>query len=343
MAPEDLFRKHLKNWRAIHRERCAEAIGTIAGLPGVIGIILGGSAGRGQVWPLSDIDLIYISAHDAATDLPEQVDALGLEITRNWGLHTWATHVDAGRLYFKAAEVDVLLDGSRSLGGMMADERIFHAADKAHLGQPVHASNDCDTRALVQLLDKSRFSTTAVSARQSQRIRRANDLVDQALYHLDAANLKAAHIAIEALMRLRVPFLMEAWGRGDRSFGRVFTHFCTLARQKNKEHLAHELIDALSLHPDAVETRYAQASAAVIERHATSYPARLAIGENIDATDDQRDALFAYSWYALRAGATAAWLGNEALSTAQLTEKLAAARALWHDADALEKDAISQV
>ena len=123
----DLFQAHLENWELILQERTVEAIERIASVPGVAGVILGGSIGRGMAWPISDIDLIYITTRAADNSLPKAVDELALSITREWARDTWPTSVDAGRLHFTADEADDLIKGKRHLNKLMASERIFHA------------------------------------------------------------------------------------------------------------------------------------------------------------------------------------------------------------------------
>ena len=95
----DLFQAHLENWELILQERTVEAIERIASVPGVAGVILGGSVGRGMAWPISDIDLIYITTRGADNSLPKRVDELALSITREWAQSGFARFVGAGLLY----------------------------------------------------------------------------------------------------------------------------------------------------------------------------------------------------------------------------------------------------
>ena len=48
----------------------------------------------------------------------------------------------------------------------------------------------------------------------------------------------------------------------------------------------------------------------VVERHDRSYTARKFIGEAVREIDDQRDVLYAFSWYAIRKGRTRSSLGR---------------------------------
>ena len=126
-----------------------------------------------------------------------------------------------------------------------------------------------------------RFNPTVVQARQIERVRRVTALAQRVQSYLEAGRLIEAGISIQELARVTVPYLMERCGQGDRSFGRVFTRFCVLAHEHKEERIANRLIRLLSLTADEVEARFARAPADVAERHITSYPSRLAVGEEI--------------------------------------------------------------
>ncbi len=338
----DLFRAHLENWENILQARTVEAIERIASVPGVAGVILGGSVGRGMPWPLSDIDLIYITSREAANSLPERVDGLALSITREWSQDTWPTSVDAGRLHFTADEADDLIKGRRHLNELAANERVFHATDKCHLGQSVQASEDCDTPALVALLSDCRFHPSVVRARQIERLKRVTGLARRVQSYLEADRLIEAGISIQELARVIIPYLMERWGHGDRSFGRVFTRFCYLAREHDEDAIANRLIGLFSLTEDDVEARYAMAPATVVERHVTSYPSRLDVGEEFTELDDKRDVLYAYTWYAVRNGETGSWLRNEDLHKSQLKLSLEQTASIWAEVVSKEPRSVSR-
>ena len=331
----------MEDWELILQERTVEAVERIASGPGVAGVILGGSVGRGTAWPLSDIDLIYITTREAYNGLPKRVGELALSITREWARDSWPTSVDAGRLHFTADEADDLIKGKRHLDELMASDRIFHATDKSHLGQSVHAAEDCDTPAFVILLSEGRFDPSVVRARQIERVRRATGLAHRVKSHLEAGCLIEAGISIQELARLIIPFLMEKWGHGDRSFGSALTRFRVLAREHDEEAIANRLVRLLSLTAYEVETRYAGAPANVVERHITSYPSRLAVGEKITELDDTRDVLYAFAWYAVRTGETGSWLLNEDLRTSQFRLSLEQTASIWAEVVSTEPDCVS--
>lgn len=46
----------INNWQELLDERLEESIDEPRSVRGVCGLVVGGSVGRGQAWPLSDID-----------------------------------------------------------------------------------------------------------------------------------------------------------------------------------------------------------------------------------------------------------------------------------------------
>jgi hypothetical protein len=59
-----------RRWRELLDERLAEAVAELGRVQGVRGLIVGGSLGRGDPWPLSDIDLVPIYADSAGSPDP---------------------------------------------------------------------------------------------------------------------------------------------------------------------------------------------------------------------------------------------------------------------------------
>ena len=47
-------------WRELHAERLADAIELLGAVPGIRGLVLGGSVARNEHWPLSDIYLLAV-------------------------------------------------------------------------------------------------------------------------------------------------------------------------------------------------------------------------------------------------------------------------------------------
>jgi predicted nucleotidyltransferase len=51
-----------ERWRELLEQRRDEAVGVLGAVPGVRGLVVGGSMGRGEPWPLSDIDVLAVYA-----------------------------------------------------------------------------------------------------------------------------------------------------------------------------------------------------------------------------------------------------------------------------------------
>lgn len=79
-VPRARFDRFLGDWRHILDRRAATVIKVLAGVNGVCGLVLAGSTGRGQQWPLSDIDVIPIYENDRVDDARAEAERLRLEL-----------------------------------------------------------------------------------------------------------------------------------------------------------------------------------------------------------------------------------------------------------------------
>lgn len=298
----DSFLVYLERWRETIDLRAEEVLEAISAIPQVDGIILGGSVGRRQAWPLSDIDLIYVAADDCDHDLSRRVDEIGRGLYERQSNDGWATSVDAGKLFLSQGEAAGLIAGQCSLENLMGNERVFHAADKCLGGRPTFISEGCDTARLAALLTTERFTEPVVCARQRERLNIASGYLQDARRHLKLNDPVSAAVSVEQLARPLVPFLLENWREGDRSFGRLFTRFLLEADQRGAGGIASQITRLYALENNDVDRRYASAPPYIVERHERSYAARRFIGEPIRKLDDQRDVLYAFSWYAIRNG-----------------------------------------
>ena len=328
----DSFHGYLERWRDTIDLRAEEAVNDVSAIPQVEGIILGGSVGRGQAWPLSDVDLIYITGDDCDRDLPRRVDKIGQGLYEIQACDGWSTSIDVGKLFLTQGEASGLVAGRCTLENLMGSERVFHALDKCYGGRPVFVTEGCDTAWLAALLTRERFSEPVVRTRQRERLSTASKHLKEARRHLKGNDLVSAAVSVEKTARPLVPFLLENWRESDRSFGRVFTRFLREADQHGSGGIATRALDLFSLEDDDVDRRFASAPPHVVERHDRSYAARRFIGETITKPDDRRDVLYAFSWYAIRSGEVETeWVGLETQLSA-VTERLEAAVKIWNAA-----------
>ena len=326
----DPFQSYLAAWREILGKRTTAAIATISAIPEVIGIILGGSIGRGAPWPLSDIDLIYVAAEGHDPSLPQRVDKIGLNLSDQSPSEGWTTSVDVGKLHLTLEEAHDLVAGRRSVEALMVFERIFHGLDKGYRGRPVFASNDCNIKRVAELLTEKRFTEPVILARQRVRLRRASEAAKEARRYIKENNLVKAAASVELLARLLVPFLLESWHKSDNSFARLFTHYLREASRRGEDDVASQILNLFLLNHDEVEYRFGTAPPYVIARHNQSHAARRFIGEAVREIDDQRDVLYAFSWYAIRNGELEErWVGL-AIDASAVTSRLETAISIWN-------------
>lgn len=65
--------EYLGRWSDVLQSHPNQAVDSILGVEGVAGLVIGGSFGRGQPWPLSDIDLLPIYEDSRMSKAKNQV------------------------------------------------------------------------------------------------------------------------------------------------------------------------------------------------------------------------------------------------------------------------------
>ena len=301
-VPRERFDRFLGDWNRILDRRVATVIEVYAEVNGVCGLVLAGSTGRGQQWPLSDIDVIPIYENDRVDDARAEAERLRLELIERWLPEGWWTGVDVGRLYFTQGELAQALpiDDVR-MSALLTDDRWYHSLDKGYGGKPVSDPHDLAAR-LVDTFNTYRFARVTVS----ERLRRAHQEVEAARREL-AVEIERQHL-FEATRTLRTvvkwlrTWQLERWGESDSSLGRVGTRFERLAHARECDALVHELRFIDGLGDELVEVRMAAAPAWVHERHDRSWRARRLVGEDLSQLDDARDVLRVSSQHEMKTG-----------------------------------------
>lgn len=169
-----------RRWRELLDERLAEAVAELGRVQGVRGLIVGGSLGRGEPWPLSDIDLVPIYADSAGSLEPAlEVERRhappsgpAREVERRHGLLVdwWAASgraqtLDVGWLAFTDREVVEAVDsGPVEAAARMPDRRWLHGTDKAYGGRAA-ADPDGLAQAFVDWVNRVRFDPLVVAVR----------------------------------------------------------------------------------------------------------------------------------------------------------------------------------
>src|SRR5690242_1864803 len=103
------FQAFLDAWETTLDHRVAEALDTFRTFDGLHGLIVAGSVGRGEPWPLSDLDLLPIYADDALDSAPVEIDRRRRLLLARWIEEGWWTGLDIGRLRFTRREVEQAL------------------------------------------------------------------------------------------------------------------------------------------------------------------------------------------------------------------------------------------
>lgn len=275
----------LRHWRERLSARAEEALDALAGVRGVVGLVLGGSYARGQHWPLSDLDVIVVSAGRAIPEVAAEVSLCAYQMSEMWGTSGIYTAVDAGRLSFDEAEVRDPGD----VPARMEDSRWLHGLDKVYGGSP-HRDNGA-AAALLELSTRWRFDESVVSRRIAALRDLGRSLLAQAERLNGVGDRVGGWIAVRRAAGVGSEIATEGWGERSGSLGRHWTQFEARARRHGDPGFADRLLAAARLEaaPAPVVPEW------LADRIALSYEARLLVGESVTPEQNARDNLFAYA------------------------------------------------
>jgi hypothetical protein len=294
------FDRYLANWRAIMAARIDQATTALAAIDGVHGLILAGSNGIGQPWPLSDIDVIpiYDDGHlDAAIQCVEQVREAILD---EWSTRGWRTGLDIGRLHFRVSEIRAAFaHGEPDPLSLLADDRWYHSIDKAYGGRAVH-DPDGLAAPLAAWFTAHRFDPAVVALRLDHSAHEARANLDTVDAQITRNDRPAAFAALLKAINWRQIHLMEGWGERDNSLGRFGSRFARIAERHGLADHAAALDELAGLDPESVVTRLERAPAWVHERNDRSWKARQAVDDPVTRLESDRDVLRVCTIYELR-------------------------------------------
>lgn len=297
-APTD---PRLRRWRERLAVRAEEASGALAAVPGVVGLVLGGSYGRGEHWPLSDLDVIVVSVGRPVADVAAEVDRRAYQLSEMWGSSGIYTSVDAGKLTFDETEVRVPGD----VPARMGDSRWLHGLDKIYGGLACHDDGGA-AAAFLGLSARRRFDQAVVHRRIEAWLAAARHLCADAERVADGDRV-GAWIAIRRAASAIAEVATERWGERAGSLGRYWTHFEARAQRHHDSAFADRLLTAAHARPQPAR----DVPEWLADRITLSYEARLLVDEDVTPEQNARDNLIAYAGLYRSRFPTAAcsWMG----------------------------------
>lgn len=318
----------LRGWQERLASRADEAATVLAAVPGVRGVMLGGSFGRGEHWPLSDLDFAVVCSGRSVEDTAREVDARAYQLSEMWGSSGIYTAVDAGRLTYDADEVRAAAGDSGA--DRLGDDRWLHGIDKMYGGVARH---DADGLAQVFLewSARQRFTPAVVHRRIEIWLTQAQRAIAEAERVLTTGDWLDAWVSIRRAGSMLAEVATERWGQRAGSLGRYWTRFEARARRAGDPELAGRIVAAVRAEPHFFAAVVDSAPEWLHDRIALSYAARRLVDEPVTPEQNIRDNLLAYAVLYRRRfpAARPAWLG--APPDADPGESIRTLTALHHD------------
>ncbi len=305
------FASFLTDWRSILEHRVTRVGHELASVDGLTGAVLAGSVGRGAPWPLSDIDLVLISAVGWEDEVRAAVNDIRRRLIPGWIAEGWWTGIDAGRLLFTGEEVDRVCSGVSPAENAIDDTRWFHVLDKAYGGRALLDSGDPRAASLATWATRHRFDPGVITQRLRQHDAEARRVVVTGRSAARSGDLPGATLALWRVVQVVQIGLMERWGRRDNSLGRFGSRFAAEARLRGASRLVDRLDEVSGLDAATLERRWAVAPRWVHLRHDRSIRSRHAVGDMVSIEGDRRDTLRVcarYAAVALAGSVIPAWL-----------------------------------
>lgn len=301
-------------WPVILAERTAESIATLSHVPGIVALILAGSVGRDEPWPLSDIDLLLICEDDAIDQAAHEVETCRVALLDQWMDEGFGgTSLDVGKLRFGFSEIVAMLSRPpREAVHWLDDPRWFHSLDKGYHSRAVFDPTGLGG-ALAAWLTDARFAPEVTDARRRINRRQLVQRYREAISALHAGDPLVADVALRESIHVLMRYLMEMWGGRDHSFARFGSRFEQAARARGEGRLAEEIFAINRLAPAEVARRMAMAPEGIRYRHRLSFAARKLVDEGVSMEQDARDVLLVFGTMRMRRNQLThePWLGLE--------------------------------
>ncbi|UED87691.1 nucleotidyltransferase domain-containing protein [Streptomyces profundus] len=310
-------------WRALLDERLAEATSRLCAIPGVRGVIVGGSLGRDEPWPLSDIDVLPV--YERSTEPAGAVAERQAELVDWWAASGRAQTLDLGWLAFTADELRVALAGGPALVAerVAADARWSHGLNKAYGGRS-GLPEDGLIGEFTAFATEVRFAPVVVAARLGHWRREARRLAGEAR-SAAALDPAGATVSLRETARALRLVLVEGWGERLGSMGREWTRFEAMADRHGERRRADLIARLAGADPAEAARRSQLAPHWLRERIDLALAARLAVGEPVDEARNARDQLAAFAVHVSRhrPDLHGAWTGSPDPALPQHLDELA--------------------
>ena len=287
-TPDDF----IGNWEGALERRVQEASECLSRRRGVVALILGGGIGKGEPWPLSDIDIIGVFRHDEFERTKHEVRKERTKIEERWVHEGFPTNLDIRSIVFTDREVEgILAADSVDFDELLKDDRWFHGLDKAANGRVIHDRIGVVDSFLANITEL-RYSEDVVSRRRRRRggtqpscedVQKVRDLVAE-------GTLIEANLAFRTLVYRFVGFLYAGKWDNSGKLGRNCTRFEREGQSRGVGESSSRLIRLIE-NPSDSHKRLNTAPHRVRDRHRISWPARSIIGEEVTAEEDARDVL----------------------------------------------------
>ena len=294
--------QYLKCWSDVLNSRLSQAVDDILNVDGVVGLVVAGSLGRREPWPLSDIDLLPVYRDSQLAEARNQVEEVRGKLLDRWQREGFRTPLDVGTLCFSLDEVENTLNRNVSAVQRMTDDRWFHSIDKGYRGYGVGATSHgvAIAQGLAQWFTNYRLCPAVHEFRVDRKRHLLQEAISSARSALGSSEAVSAGIALARAVDAAISLLMEAWRERDHSWARLATRFELAAKRRELEQLLDVVFSAGRLDLENVKRRMSTAPANVVARHKISYIARTLIGERVDELQDARDSLAVTSSYERR-------------------------------------------
>lgn len=301
-------------WRLLLEDRTRQAADVLSRVDGVIGLVLSGGMGRGEPWPLSDIDMIPIYEDGRMAAASIELERERGELLDWWAAEGQSTCLDVGKLAFTRSEVARALSLSPAEAtGLLDDPRWFHSTDKGYRGRAVF-DPEGDAGALAGWFTGARFAPEMVRARLQEHRRQAGTHHEEAMAALgEPGGAPASAVALRKGLHALTRYLMERWGGRDNSWARFGTRLELAAEEQSEEDLVIEAMSLYNLSPEEVARRMAMAPVGIKRRHELSFRGRKLVGETVTKEQDARDVLLVFATRQVRYGPPpyGAWVALE--------------------------------